>query len=69
MGWFYNRFTKEPSVINQNGAIHVYNNGEFIEEIKFSFSEKVPNLDQIEQLMDTYCDQRGIRFIQGQIVN
>ncbi|RUQ25841.1 hypothetical protein ELQ35_19785 [Peribacillus cavernae] len=60
MGWFYNCFTKEPTVTNQNGAIHVYNNGEFVEEIKFSFSGKVPNLDQLEQLMDTYCDQRGI---------
>lgn len=54
------RFEPEYSVINQNGAIHVYNKGEFLEEIKFSFSGKFPDLDQIEKLIDTYCNQQGI---------
>lgn len=54
------RFEPEYSVINQNGAIHVYKNGDFIEEITFSFSGKFPELDQIEQLVDEYCEQRGI---------
>jgi hypothetical protein len=54
------RFEPEYSVIKQNGAIHVYNKGELLEEIKFSFSGDFPNLDQIEQLIDTYCNQRGI---------
>ena len=33
------RFEPEYSVIEQNGAIHVYKNGEFIEEVHFTFSE------------------------------
>ncbi|MBT2758574.1 YbxH family protein [Mesobacillus foraminis] len=54
------RFEPEFSVINQNGAIHVYKNGDFIEEITYSFSGKFPELDQIERLVDEYCEQRGI---------
>ncbi|OAS82793.1 MULTISPECIES: YbxH family protein [Metabacillus] len=54
------RFEPEYSVINQKGAIHVYNKGEFLEEIKFTFSGEFPQLEQIEQLIDTYCDQREI---------
>ncbi|MDN4072889.1 YbxH family protein [Fictibacillus terranigra] len=54
------RFEPEYSVINQNGGIHVYNKGEYLEEIKFSFSGKFPNPDEIEKLIDTYCNQRGI---------
>jgi hypothetical protein len=50
------RFEPEFSVIEQNGAIHVYREGKFIEEIKFSFSGKFPEHDQIEQLVDNYCD-------------
>ena len=44
----------------QNGAIHVYKNGEFIEEVHFTFSEKNPELDQIQQLVDKYCEEKGI---------
>ena len=54
------RFEPEYSVIKQNGAIHVYNRGEFVEEVKFSFSGKAPELNQIEQLVDEYCENRGI---------
>ncbi|MFS0636546.1 YbxH family protein [Mesobacillus foraminis] len=54
------RFEPEYSIINQNGAIHVYKNGDFIEEITFSFSGKFPELDQIERLVDEYCEQQGI---------
>ncbi|GLB61264.1 hypothetical protein NCCP133_33940 [Cytobacillus sp. NCCP-133] len=32
------RFEPEFSVISQNGAIHVYHNGDFIEEITFEFT-------------------------------
>ncbi|GAM13381.1 YbxH family protein [Mesobacillus selenatarsenatis] len=49
-------FEPEYSVINQDGAIHVYHKGEFIEEIKFSFDGEGPELDQIEKLIDEYCD-------------
>lgn len=54
------RFEPEYSVIKKNGAVHVYNNGEFLEEVKFSFSGKHPEFDQIEQLVDEYCEARGI---------
>ncbi|VEF49104.1 YbxH protein [Bacillus freudenreichii] len=53
-------FEPEYSVIEQNGAIHVYHEGEFIEELKFSFSGEYPELEQIEELVDTYCQQKGI---------
>ncbi|MFJ8244881.1 YbxH family protein [Peribacillus asahii] len=54
------RFEPEYSVIEQNGAIHVYNKGQFVEEVKFSFSGKYPELNQIEQLINEYCEQYGI---------
>jgi transcriptional regulator NrdR family protein len=54
------RFEPEYSVIKQNGAVHVYNNGKFVEEVKFTFSGKAPELDQIEDIVDDYCDKRGI---------
>ncbi|WP_085993231.1 YbxH family protein [Oceanobacillus senegalensis] len=54
------RFEPEFSVIEQNGAIHVYNNGEFIDEVTFSFNGKFPELPQIEKLVDEYCEQHGI---------
>lgn len=53
-------FEPEYSVIEQNGAIHIYQKGRFIEEVKFTFSGKYPKLDQIEQLIDDYCNQKGI---------
>jgi len=54
------RFETEFSVIQQNGAVHVYHEGEFIEELTFSFSGKFPEHDQIEQLVEDYCEKRGI---------
>jgi hypothetical protein len=54
------RFEPEYSVIGQNGAIHVYKKGQFIEEVKFSFSGNYPEFDQIEQLVDEYCEKHGI---------
>lgn len=53
-------FEPEYSVISQNGAIHVYHKGQFIEEIKFSYQGNFPELDQIENLIDMYCDRHGI---------
>ena len=55
------RFVPEYSVSHQNGAIHVYNNKErLIEEIKFEFSGDFPELGQIEDLVNEYCNQRQI---------
>lgn len=54
------RFQPEFSVINQNGAIHVYHKGEFVEELKFEFKGSFPEHDQIEEMVDDYCDKRDI---------
>lgn len=54
-----NGFVFEPefSVIHQDGAIHVYKDGEFVEEIKFDFSGKYPEHNQIEELVNHYCSR------------
>ena len=54
------RFVPEYSVIQQNGAIHVYNREKFIEEIQFQFSGKFPEFDHIEELVDQYCNKHNI---------
>jgi hypothetical protein len=54
------RFEPEYSVINQAGAVHVYHNGDFIEEVKFSFLGNSPDPGQIEQVIDEYCEKHGI---------
>ncbi|MGG3563398.1 YbxH family protein [Neobacillus rhizosphaerae] len=54
------RFVPEYSVIQQNGAIHVYKREDFIEEIQFKFLGNFPVLDQIEDLVDKYCDLHNI---------
>ncbi|WP_053363295.1 YbxH family protein [Bacillus sp. FJAT-27251] len=54
------RFEPEYSVISQDGAVHVYRNGEFLEELKFSFSGTSPDPGQIEQVIDEYCETHGI---------
>lgn len=54
------RFVPEFSVIQQNGAVHVYSQEKIIEEIQFSFSGKFPELDQIEELVNQYCEDHHI---------
>ncbi|WP_462411777.1 YbxH family protein [Neobacillus sp. Marseille-QA0830] len=54
------RFVPEYSVIQQNGAIHVYNKEKFIEEINFEFSGKFPEPDQIEELVRRYCERNNL---------
>lgn len=54
------RFEPEFSVTHQNGAVHVYREGEFIEEVPFSFSGEFPEHDQIEELVNHYCTEKGI---------
>jgi hypothetical protein len=54
------RFVPEYSVSHQNGAIHVYNKDRLIEEIKFQFSGDFPELNQIEDIVDQYCNTRQI---------
>ncbi|WP_138416800.1 YbxH family protein [Aquibacillus sediminis] len=54
------RFVPEYSVINQNGAVHVYQDGEFKEELTFTFEGKYPNQAKIESIVDDYCEQYDI---------
>jgi len=54
------RFEPEYSVIEQNGAIHVYHEGDFVKELTFSFSGKYPEPAQIDKIVDEYCEQEGI---------
>ncbi|WP_264739224.1 YbxH family protein [Cytobacillus firmus] len=54
------RFEPEFSVISQNGAIHVFHNGKFVEELTFEFSGKFPENDQIEKMVAQYCNRRGL---------
>ncbi|MBX9973839.1 YbxH family protein [Cytobacillus firmus] len=54
------RFEPEFSVISQNGAIHVFHNGKFVEELKFEFSGKFPENDQIEEMVAQYCNRHGL---------
>ncbi|WP_079509058.1 YbxH family protein [Mesobacillus jeotgali] len=53
-------FEPEYSVINQNGAIHVYHQGKLVEELKFSFDGDAPDPSFTERLIDHYCEKHGI---------
>ncbi len=53
-------FEPEYSVIGQDGAIHVYHQGKFIDEIKFSFYGEAPEASLTERLIDEYCEEQGI---------
>lgn len=53
-------FEPEYSVINQDGAIHVYHKGEFIEELKFTFDGEAPDPSLTERLIGQYCEKHGI---------
>lgn len=52
------RFEPEYSVINQNGAIHVYQEGDFIKEIKFTFRGEQPEASQIEELINEFIEEQ-----------
>lgn len=54
------RFEPEFSVINQIGAIHVYHEGKFIEEIPFRFNGEFPKPNLLEELVEDYCEQHNI---------
>jgi hypothetical protein len=56
-GWM---FETEFSVIQQKGAIHVYHHGDFIDEITFDYKGQFPNHDEIEKLVDIYCEHHQI---------
>ncbi|MEC1504090.1 YbxH family protein [Bacillus haynesii] len=57
-----NGYTFEPeySVTKQNGAIHVYRRGRFVEEIPFEFHGEFPEHDLIEELVNHYCYENKI---------
>ncbi|MDF0725436.1 DUF5370 family protein [Cytobacillus sp. S13-E01] len=51
------RFETEYSVIHQDGALHVYKDGDFIKEITFSFPGEKPSREQIEKLVDEFFEE------------
>lgn len=52
-------FIPEFNVINQDGAIHVYKQGEFVEELRFNFSGNLPEEGKIEELVNAYCQKHS----------
>ncbi|MRG87291.1 DUF5370 family protein [Salinibacillus xinjiangensis] len=48
------RFDIEYGVSIQKGAIHVYKEGEFIEELTFDFEGEKPDEGKIEDLVNDY---------------
>lgn len=49
-------FDVEYSQMLQRGAVHVYQNGEFIHEMPFTFIGNDPDPEEIERLVDTFFD-------------
>ncbi|MEH7382332.1 DUF5370 family protein [Bacillus sp. JJ1533] len=50
------RFETEYSVINQNGAIHVYRDGDFIKELPFSFTGEQPEPALLEKIVESFFE-------------
>jgi hypothetical protein len=51
-------FKIEYSIVQQKGAIHVYREGMFIDELLFSFTGTKPDEHQIEALIDEYVEKK-----------
>ncbi|MCH1623975.1 YbxH family protein [Fredinandcohnia quinoae] len=51
------RFEPEYSVVSQKGAIHVYQKGDFVKEIPFTFTGEQPHPDQIENLVNNFFEE------------
>jgi len=50
------RFEVEYSVLLQREGLHVYKNGEFIQEIEFSFEGENPDPEQPESLVNSFLE-------------
>jgi hypothetical protein len=48
------QFDIEYSVSLQKGSIHVYKDGEYLEELTFHFSGEKPNEEEIQKMVDQY---------------
>ncbi|MFX3623510.1 MAG: DUF5370 family protein [Ectobacillus sp.] len=51
------RFEIEYSVLLQKGGLHVYQNGEFLEEIEFAFEGNSPDPEKLEELVNGYLEK------------
>ncbi|WP_221567402.1 DUF5370 family protein [Alkalihalobacillus sp. TS-13] len=49
-------FEIEYSVSHQNGAVHVYEDGTFKQELPFEFIGEKPDEAKIEKMIDQYYD-------------
>ncbi|MED1201616.1 YbxH family protein [Heyndrickxia acidicola] len=54
-------FEPEFSAISQKGAIHVYTDGVFLEEIPFEFRGPFPEHNLIEELVNHYCNGHSFK--------
>ncbi|MBO8156314.1 MAG: DUF5370 family protein [Bacillaceae bacterium] len=52
-------FEIEYSVSYQKGALHVYREGEFLEEITFQFDGEKPDEEKIEEMIMDYIDHHS----------
>ncbi len=50
------RFDVEYSVTLQKGALHVYKDGEYKEELTFTFEGREPDSEEIEKLVNSYVE-------------
>jgi hypothetical protein len=53
------RFEPEYSVIYQKGALHVYKDGTFMEEIPFTFHGEKPEPELIEHLINDFFEKEN----------
>ena len=52
-------FEVEYSVMLQKAALHVYQNGEFLQEIPFQFTGQEPDPQQIEHIVDDFINKKN----------
>ncbi|OZM57510.1 hypothetical protein CIB95_07720 [Lottiidibacillus patelloidae] len=51
-------FEMEYSEISKKGALHVYLNGECIEEMPFHYTDDVPSHSKVEMLIDQFLESK-----------
>ncbi|TLS38971.1 DUF5370 family protein [Pseudalkalibacillus caeni] len=47
-------FEIEHDTIHRTGALHIYCNGDFVDEITFDYTGNEPNEEKLEELIDDY---------------
>jgi hypothetical protein len=50
-------FEMEYSEIAKKGAVHVYLNGDCIDEMPFTYNGEIPRQQEVEKLIDQYLEK------------